>query len=437
MSGKEEKTGKEEKEKEKGPRNGILKDIDENFKPKLADDVEVRFYKTDERGDFYLVRNPRDKRYVKVHESGKVLMDSIDGTVTMAHLDETTPDINVYKFVDILAKGGFLINMEAEKKKEPFYTFKIPFFKTNKPIFIKMYNFFSFVSSKPFKIFYVLFVGTGILLFLWNLPNAFHYVVKNFDLTVPLTPLLLIMVIFYLVELAHEFAHTGASYAHGAEPGDVGIVFHFLVGFFYVETPDTRILSPKGSMDTFIAGPLTSLFAGSICTYIFVFTDHYPLVWGASAFFWHMSTLITLTPFMQTDGYYILQNRLKFPNLFSHSISFMRLNLYRIFRRISKEDYQKATKGYTKRELKVMKLWSIFMPMQIGILAFFFFFMAFQINLFHVLQIAPLILSGNHPYGIKAYVLLIMYSFSLMMTTLAASATAYKFFTQKASERWK
>ena len=190
-------------------------------------------------------------------------------------------------------------------------------------------------------------------------------------------------------------------------------------------------------MDTFIAGPLTSLLAGSICTYIFVFTDHYPLVWGASAFFWHMSTLITLTPFMQTDGYYILQNRLKFPNLFGHSISFMRLNLARIFRRISKEDYQKAIKGYTKRELKIMKLWSIFMPMQIGILVFFFFFMAFQINLFHVLQLAPLILSGNHPYGIKAYVLLFMYSFSLMMATLAASATAYKFFTQKMSERWK
>lgn len=427
---------KEEPE-ERGPREGILKDIDENFRPKLADDIEIRFYKKDERGDFYLVRNPRDKRYVKVHESGKKLMETLDGTNPMAHLDETTPNIDVYKFVDILAKGGFLSNVEAEKKKEPFYTFKIPIFKSNKPIFIKMYNFFSFVSSKPFKIFYALFVGTGMILFLLYLPETFHYVLKNFDLTVPLTPMLLIVLIFYVVELAHEFAHTGASYAHGAEPGNVGIVFHFLVGFFYVETPDTRILTPQGSLETFIAGPLTSLFAGSICTYIFVLTDYYPLVWGASAFFWHLSTAITLTPFMQTDGYYILQNRLKFPNMFSHSITFMRLNLSRFFRRISKEDYQKAIKGYTHRELTIMKLWSILMPTQIGILIFFFFFMALKVNLFNVLQLAPIIISGNHPYGIKAYVLLFMYSFSLMMGVLAGSATLYKFITQKAGERWK
>ncbi len=421
---------------EKGPRTEILKDIDENFKPKTADDIEVRFYNRDERGDFFLVRNPRDKRYVKVHETGKVLLETLDGTRSMAELGKATPDIDVYKFVDILARGGFLINITVEKKKEPFYTFKIPLFRSNRPIFIRMYEFFSFVSARPFKIFYALFVGCGITLFVWNLPEAFQYMVMNFDLSVPLTPLLLIVLIFYVVELAHEFAHTGASYAHGAEPGDVGIVFHFLVGFFYVETPDTRILSSRASFDTFIAGPLTSLFAGSICTYIFVFTDYYPLVWGASAFFWHMSTLITLTPFMQTDGYYILQNWLTFPNLFGHSINYMRLNLFRFFHMISKEEYQKAVKGYTQRELKIMKVWGILMPLQICILIYFFFFMAVKINLFQVISIAPIILSGSHSYGIKAYVLLFMYSLSLFMGALALTATAYRFIKQK-GERWK
>lgn len=427
-----ENTSKEKKESNPD----LLEGIDENFVPKLADDIEIRFFKKDERGDFFLVRNPRDKRYVKVHESGKSLMDQIDGVKTLGELEKTAGDIDVYRFVDVLAKGGFLSNMEAEKKKEPFYTFKIPLFKSNKPIFLKMYRLFSFVSSTPFKIFYLLFVGSSIIFFLLNVSEAFSYVVKAFDINEPLTPLLLVMLIFYIVELAHEFAHTGASYNYGAEPGDVGIVFHFLVGFFYVETPDTRILSQKGSFGTFIAGPLTSLFAGAICTYLFVFTDYYPEVWGVSSFFWYMSTLITLSPFMQTDGYYIIQNYLKFPNMFSHSVKYLNLNLFRFFRRISKEEYLKALKGYTKRELRIMRAHAMFMPCQIGILVYFFFYMGLKANIFHMMQLAPLILSGDHSYGIKAYVLVIFFSFGIFMGALAGGATLYRFIKKGGKERW-
>jgi hypothetical protein len=299
-----------------------------------------------------------------------------------------------------------------------------------------MYKFFSFVSTIPFKIFYVLFVGSGIILFLLYLPETFQYVVKNLDINEPMTPLILVMAMFYVVELAHEFAHTGASYNHGAEPGEVGIVFHFLVAFFYVETPDTRILSPRASLDTFIAGPLTSLFAGAVCTYIFVFTDWYPLVWGASAFFWHMSTAITLSPFMQTDGYYIAQNRLKFPNLFNHAVTYVRLNIFRFFRRVSKEDYENDIKGYTTRELKILKVFAIFMPVQIGILVYFFFFMAMEANLFYVVKMAPVILSSAHTYGIKAYIILLVFSIGLVLGSLVALYSAYKFLKRGRTERW-
>lgn len=407
-------------------------DIDSNFKPILADDIEVRFFKSDQRGDFFLARNPRNARYIKVHTSAKTLMEHLDGTTTMADLEQTT-HIDLYKFITILARGGFLANMKAEKKDEPFYTVKFPIFKSNKTIFINIYKFFSFVGSKPFKIGYTLFVGTATLLFFMHLPEAFHYTVMNFDIGVPLRFILLLLLISYVVELAHEFAHTGASFNHGAEPGDVGIVFHFLILFFYVETPDTRMLSTKGNLDTFLAGPLTSILAAAICTYVFVLTDYYPLVWGASAFIWYTSALITLSPFMETDGYYIVEHLLEFPNLLSHAIFYLRLCLFRFLNRISKEDYRKALSGYTPQELKIMKIFAIFMPIQIGILVYFFFFLSIKINVFHILDLAPLILSGNHSYGIKAYFLLFVYGLALIVGACAAVTTVYRFFTR---ERW-
>ena len=104
---------------------------DEDFKPLLAEDIEIRFFKSDERGEFFLVRNPRDKRYVKIHESGKPLVNALDGTKTMAELETLYPDIDVSNFIDILARSGFLSNVAAQKKREPFYTIKIPLFKSN------------------------------------------------------------------------------------------------------------------------------------------------------------------------------------------------------------------------------------------------------------------------------------------------------------------
>jgi len=230
MTKKDKETGKS------GSEMRSVEDIDKNFIPERAEDIEVRFFKTDERGDFFLVRNPRDKRYVKLNEAGKEFLEAIDGIKTMEELQETT-EIDVYNFVTILGKGGFLSNVQVKKKEEPFYTFKIPIFKSNHGIFIKMYRFFSFVSSTPFKIFYGVFVGVSVLFFVLHFSEILEYVALNFDLSVPMTPILLLLVVFYVVELAHEFAHTGASYNHGAEPGAIGIVFHFLVGFFYVLFP--------------------------------------------------------------------------------------------------------------------------------------------------------------------------------------------------------
>jgi hypothetical protein len=94
---------------------------------------------------------------------------------------------------------------------------------------------------------------------------------------------------------------------------------------------------------------------------------------------------------------------------------------------IPQEDYKSRLKRYTKRELKIMKVFAIFIPVQVSILAYIFFFMAFKISMFDVIQLAPVILFTDHPYGIKGYVLLCAYCFSLIMLTTGASLTVYKF----------
>lgn len=409
-------------------KDSISHTVTDDLKPTVRTAIEIDFFNTDERGTFYLARNPRNQRYIKLHEKGVFFLKKLDGTKSISELQKEFPDINVKNFVTILAKDGFLEGIKSKKKKEPFYTIKVPLFKSNSKPLINLYKRLYWMGSTPFKIFYSCFVISGFILFILNSKEIFHYTVLAFDLTMPLLPLILIFVIYHLVEFAHEFAHTGASYYYGAEPGDIGLVSHFLVVFFYVETPDTRKLSNRENLVTFLIGPLTSLFAAEVCTYLFVLTDSMPFVWGGSAFFWHMSCVITLAPFMQTDGYYIVQHTLKFPNLFQHAVKYVWLNLGRLVRRIPEKEYTEHVKGYTRKELKIMKIFSIFMPVQIGILVFFFFFMAVKIDMFNVFQLAPVILFSDHLYGLKGYVLLVVYSVGLAKAILIVAFTTYKFF---------
>jgi hypothetical protein len=113
-----------------------------SLKPKLIPNVEVAFWKHDERGNFYLVRNLRNSKYLKLHESGKVALQLLDGTRTLGDLNENLKrmpmDFDVERFVRILARNAFLENLETketvEKDSEP-YSIKKIFLRGDSKIF--------------------------------------------------------------------------------------------------------------------------------------------------------------------------------------------------------------------------------------------------------------------------------------------------------------
>jgi hypothetical protein len=102
---------------------------------------------------------------------------------------------------------------------------------------------------------------------------------------------------------------------------------------------------------------------------------------------------------------------------------------------IQKEEYNKKMGVHTERERIILKVFSSLLLIQIGILVYFFFFMALRINMFNVIQLAPVILFTDHPYGIKGYVLLGSYCLSLGFATVAATLTTYRFF-KRGEEAW-
>lgn len=408
-----------------------MTEIHEDFSPKLRSTVEIFPFDTIEDGEFLLLRNPEKARYLKLKKKAEEVIKKMDGTTSVAHLQEMYKDMDVFHLVKTMAKAGFLTDIEAEKYKGPLYTVKVPFFATNKEWMKKMYRFFKFTGGKPFLAVYSLFVLSGFILFLGNFGIIVDTAYTNFHLDVPLKYLLAVFAVFYLVELAHEFAHTGASYNCGGEPGKLGLVFHFLVAFFYVDTPNARILDKRGNICTFISGPLLSLLAAEISTYLFVFTDSMPVLWATSSFFWHISTAITLSPFMQTDGYYIVQYIAKFPNLLDNSITYAKTQVKRFFHVINKEEYKKIMSKWNDKQKKFLRVYMMLWPAQTLILTYFFFFSVHKAQVLHVFQVLPEIFSPGSPYGAKGYFLAVFYTWGIIAGILPVALTLRKYLLKR------
>ena len=406
-------------------------EITEDFSPTLRSAAEIYPYDTIEDGEFLLLRNPDEARYLKLKKKAEKIIKRMDGTITVAQLQRQYQDIDVLHLVTVLARTGFLTGIEAKKYTGPLYTVKIPFFDTNKEFLKKIYHFFRFTGSTFFLIPYSIFVLSGFILFLKNVSVITDHAYMNFHLGVPLKYFFAAVALSYLVGLAHELAHTGASYNSGAEPGKLGLAFHFLVAFFYVDTPHARILDKKGNICTFMAGPLLTLLAAEISTYMFLFTDSMPVVWATLSFFWHISTVITLSPFMQTDGYYIVQCLAKFPNLLDHSLTYTKTQIKRFFRLINKEEYKKVMSRWNSKQKRFLSLYMVLWPVQTLILSYFFFFSVNKMHAISVLKVFPQIISPESPYGLKGYFLAVFYTWGIIMGILPVALTVRKYLLQR------
>ena len=117
--------------------------------------------------------------------------------------------------------------------------------------------------------------------------------------------------------------------------------------FFYCDTSDSWRLGRRARIMISIAGPLSTLVIGSL----FVFATYFLLsgfsrnVLQISAFFCFYGTLINFSPFIETDGYYIISDILNIPNLRDESFRYLKTKLLSLLGRpVTQARYSKTKK---------------------------------------------------------------------------------------------
>lgn len=412
----------------KNAKTTIAAAADSTFKPILIDDLQVKLLKEDERGKMYILRNPNNAHYVKMHESVLDILKIFDGKKSIEDISQVIKDakvpVDVHELVKLLAEEGFIKNINPPERKErgDIFSFKIKLFTMTGRHMAFLKRFFFFVRSQAFKIFYAAFCAVGFCLFIYNFSEIFSVIVSLMSPESPLLPLFISSTMFYLIEFAHEFAHAVSYYHYGGKSSEIGIEFHFLIPFFYTSTPDATWMEIRKQIIIFIAGPMTSLFFAEVFTLLFIFEPTLQYIWAAHSFFWHISTLITLSPIIRTDGYFMVQAVTKFPNLLEHGVNVLANAFQVLIRKISLNEFKEYTSQYSSHERKVLKFYIPLFPVVTGVLMFTFVFSSLQFGLIQVLNMTPQILAGT-VQGIKPYVLWVLYVSSIIFSFIGIIGT--------------
>lgn len=197
-------------------------------------------------------------------------------------------------------------------------------------------------------------------------------------------------IILMPVYLVHELAHASTCDYYGGKPRELGTGLYYFATFFYCDTSDSWRLSRKARIMISVAGPLSTLVIGSLLVFssYFVASGFGKNALDVASFFCFYGSLVNFSPVIETDGYYILSDVLKLPNLRDESFAYFKRGILRLVgRKVKKVSYT----THTKRILLIYSImaiaWLFFFAYTTLTLTYFYSEDAFHLlsNLFQIL----------------------------------------------------
>jgi len=141
------------------------------------------------------------------------------------------------------------------------------------------------------------------------------------------TNIILLVLLFPVMKAFHEFAHAYAVKAWGGEVHEMGITFLVLMPVPYVDATAAWAFREKYKrVLVSAAGMIIELFLAAIALFVWTSVEPGLVKTGALSVFLigTVSTvLFNANPLLRFDGYYMLQDHIEIPNLYTRSSKYM------------------------------------------------------------------------------------------------------------------
>lgn len=318
-------------------------------RPKLADDIEIKRF-TARTGDYVMMANHRDQIHYKFDSGDAELISLMDGTRTVEEIVverlEESGEIELSGVADVvltLYQGNFLDRryLDAEAavqnalKPGTRATRKFRHFaKTLTVEFGSPQRLVEFLYNAGIKFFFnplanVAMVAMSILGLV-----AFVVVVHRKEFTIGggsslAAEGLILLALNYFLTFAHELGHATVLVRHKRRIRTAGFMVYFGSPAWFVDSTDSLMLEPKYRIVNSLAGPYADMFLAGIGSLIILLWPHMVVAHVLYKFVAlnYFFVFLNLIPLLELDGYYILSDALRMPDLRPRSLAFLRHDL--------------------------------------------------------------------------------------------------------------
>jgi putative peptide zinc metalloprotease protein len=134
----------------------------------------------------------------------------------------------------------------------------------------------------------------------------------------------------------HEIAHGLALVHYGGAPREMGTGLYFFGPMFFIDVTDGWTLNRYQRIMVYAAGPLTEVLIGSaimVAQYLWQFPALISHILTMAIFYCFYGLLIDLSPLLETDGYNMLCDALRIPELREKSFNYLKAVVTKPFKR--------------------------------------------------------------------------------------------------------
>ncbi len=320
------------------------------FRPKLADDIEVKRFPLRWGNDYAMVANPRAMLFFRLEPWEADLLDLMDGSRTVADIiverleDQGDLDAGAATgLVMALQSGGFLdphppdVEEALKDHLDPATPARRKLRTFMKTLSIDWSGANRLVSWWYRRVLRRFFTTAGaVLAGLVAAAGLVSFIAiqhgGRFELggdSAPAESLILLGLSFVLT-FAHELGHAVVLTHYGRRVKSAGFMIYFGSPAFFVEASDSLMLDRGKRIVQSFAGPFAELvLAGVASLYLLAFPES-PIsgVLFKFALLNYFVIFLNLIPLLELDGYWILSDLIQVPDLRPRSLAFIQRDLW-------------------------------------------------------------------------------------------------------------
>jgi CRP-like cAMP-binding protein len=314
------------------------------YRPKAADDLEIKRFERRTGRPYYMVENPRDLVVFRLEESDHALLRLMDGTRTVKDIVverlKEGGEIEVggvadlvytlylenfleHRFVDVDEMVRHQVDPKLRRKRVRKFLSEltIDWHGAQRPVRWLHDHGLRWALSKPFVLLSMFLALAGMVAFGANVES------KRFTLTGSSLAIgfLILLVIDYFMVMVHELGHALVLVHHDRKIKGAGFQLYFGVPAFFVDSSDGLMMDRGPRIAQAFAGPYAqSLGAGTAAILCWAFPQ-----WAVSETLYRYTVLAYLNiflnaiPLLELDGYWMLSDFLRVPDLRPRSLQFL------------------------------------------------------------------------------------------------------------------